>query len=351
MSGFRPSEIPTIGETSLPWFDPDWPWNLGCVARFVPTFFKFSRMMGLTDRPIIEIDFSKVSAVAMRTGCIGLLWEDCEPQQVLINLENQWFVLVRHISEIEVRKFFDGKADASDEIAWALRNELPCQTYVQLGIEGDRSERVIASNGYEECDLIVFNPRSEPYKKQWFSDSVRKMIAESDRFSVHCFKGDHAVRNAVDILASWGFVQSKHWPTITSRFPELNEFNAYLIHQYQLYPDGSHPLHEVSTKAPQQADSDGVDDPSDVILNKALFKVDREILEAMIELGADETYPRTQEEIIKTAIGKGSCKRKFDRLKRLDLVRSTRGRGAGMYLTPLGKTVALKIKSQNQVAP
>jgi hypothetical protein len=359
MSGFSPAEIPILGDQSLPWFDPDWPWNLGRVAPFAPSYSSvlsvrpdYSVMMGLFDRPVIEVDFSKVSAVAMRTGCGELLWEHCEPQQVLIRFENQWLVLVRHISEIEVHKFFDGKADGPNEISWALRNELPCQTYVQLGAEGDRSERVIASTNYDgECKLVVFNPRSEPYKKEWFCDGVRKMIAKSDRFSVHCFKGDYAIRNAVDFLASWGFVQSKHWPTITSQFPELNEFNAYLIHECQLYPDGSHPLHGVPTQAPQRADSDGVDDPSDTILNEALFKVDREILEAMLELGVDETNPRTQEEIIKTAVGKGTWKKKFGRLKRLDLVRSTRGQGGGMYLTPLGKTVALKIKIQNQVAP
>jgi hypothetical protein len=267
MNGFRPSEIPTIGEPSLPWFDPDWPWNLGRVAPFAPSYSSvlsvrpdYSVMMGLFDRPVIEIDFAKVSVVAMRTGCGGLLWEHCEPQQVLIRFENQWLVLVRHISEIEVHKFFDGKADASNEISWALRNELPSQTYVQLGAEGDRSERVIASTNYDgECKLVVFNPRSEPYRKEWFCDGVRKMIAKSDRFSVLCFKGDYAIRNAVDFLASWGFVQSKHWPTITRRFPELNEFNAYLIHQYQLYPDGSHPLHGVPTQAPQRADNQADD--------------------------------------------------------------------------------------------
>jgi hypothetical protein len=273
MSGFSPAEIPILGDQSLPWFDPDWPWNLGRVAPFAPSYSSvlsvrpdYSVMMGLFDRPVIEIDFSKVSVVAMRTGCGGLLWEHCEPQQVLIRFENQWLVLLRHISEIEVHKFFDGKADALNEISWALRNELPCQTYVQLGAEGDRSERVIASTNYDgECKLVVFNPRSEPYRKEWFCDGVRKTIAKSDRFSMHCFTGDYAIRTAVDFLASWGFVQSKHWPTITRRFPELNEFNAYLIHECQLYPDGSHPLHGVPTQAPQradnQADDDGVIDP------------------------------------------------------------------------------------------
>jgi hypothetical protein len=264
--------------------------------------------------------------------------------------ENQWFVLVRHISEIEVRKFFDGKADASDEIAWALRNELPCQTYVQLGIEGDRSERVIASNGYEECNLIVFNPRSEPYKKQWFSDSVRKMIAESDRFSVHCFKGDHAVRNAVDILASWGFVQSKHWPTITSRFPELNEFNAYLIHQYQLYPDGSHPLHEVSIKAPQQAENRADEDGLGFQLNGTLTENDRSILIAMLDLKADKIQPRVSKEILGAVIFEnevGDSKRAFDNLMSLKLIESKRGPSGGYYLTEQGMAIAKDLKSRS----
>lgn len=271
MSGFSPAEIPILGDKSLPWFDPDWPWNLGRVASFLPCYSPvlsvrpdYSVMMGLFDRPIIEIDFSKISAVAMRTGCRGLLWEHCEPQQVLVKFEDQWIVLVRHISEIEVQNFFCGKPDASNEIAWALRNDLPCQTCVQLGTQGDRSERVIASTNYDdECKLVVFNPRSEPYKKEWFSDGARQMNAELDKFSVHCFKGDYAARNAVDILASWGFVQSKHWPTITHQFPELNELQDYLIFLDYLYPDGSHPLHgEISEASKQPSivrNGDGID--------------------------------------------------------------------------------------------
>jgi hypothetical protein len=269
MSGFSPSEIPILGDKSLTWFDPDWPWNLGRVASFLPCYSPvlsvrpdYSVMRELFDRPIIEIDFSKVSAVAMRTGCSGLLWEHCEPQQVLVKLENQWLVLIRHISEIEVQKFFCGKPDASNEIAWALRKELPYQTCVQLGAQGDRTERVIASTNYDgKCNLMVFNPRSEPYKKEWFSDFVRKMIADSKEFSVHCFKGDYAVRNAVDTLALWGFVQSKYWPTITHQFPELNELQDYLILLDYLYPNGSHPLHGKTSEVAKQ--SGGADNQAD----------------------------------------------------------------------------------------
>jgi len=357
MSGFSPAEIPILGDQSLPWFDPDWPWNLGRVAPFAPSYSSvlsvrpdYSVMMGLFDRPVIEIDFSKVSAVAMRTGCGGLLWEHCEPQQVLIRFENQWLVLVRHISEIEVHKFFDGKADALNEISWALRNELPCQTYVQLGAEGDRSERVSGYTNYEDCHVVVFNPRSEPYRKEWFSDGVRKMITESDRFSVHCFKGDYAIRNAVDFLASWGFVQSKQWPTITSRFPEFNEFNAYLIHQYQLYPDGSHPLHGVPTQAPQRADNQADMNRMGLQLSGTLTENDRSILIAMLDLKADKIHPRAGEEILGAVIFEnevGDSKRAFDNLKSLKLIKSKRGPSGGRYLTEQGMEIAKEIKKRS----
>lgn len=346
MSGFSPAEIPILGDKSLPWFDPDWPWNLGRVASFLPCYSPvlsvrpdYSVMMELFDRPIIEIDFPKVSAVAMRTGCSGLLWEHCEPQQILVKVENQWLVLIRHISEIEVQNFFCGKPDASNEIAWALRNELPCQTYVQLGTQGDRTERVFASTNYDgECNLLVFNPRSEPYKKEWFSDGVRNMIADSKKFSVHCFKGDYAIGRAVDILASWGFVQSKYWPTITSQFPELNELNEYLIHQYQLYPDGSHPLHSKTSEVSMHPSS--ADDGDRIESDGPLTPNDRCIVQAMHELGATIANPQTAATIIKVALNKGDEKRAFVRLKLYGYIDAKGGKNGGYWLTAKGVILA-----------
>lgn len=346
MSGFSPAEIPILGDKSLPWFDPDWPWNLGRVASFLPCYSPvlsvrpdYSVMMELFDRPIIEIDFSKVSAVAMRTGCSGLLWEHCEPQQVLVKLENQWLVLIRHISEIEVQKFFCGKPDASNEIAWALRNELPCQTGVQLGTQGDRSERVFASTNYDgECNLLVFNPRSEPYKKEWFSVGVSKMIADSKGFSVHCFKGDYAIGRAVDILASWGFVQSKYWPTITRQFPELNELQDYLIYLDCLYPDGSHPLHGIISNALKQ--SGGADDVDEFGLGGPLTENDRCIIQAMFDLGATIDNPQSAAVILRSALAQGNNKREFVRLKTYGIVDAKDGRGGGYWLTAKGMILA-----------
>jgi hypothetical protein len=347
MSGFSPAEIPILGDKSLPWFDPDWPWNLGRVASFLPCYSPvlsvrpdYSVMMGLFDRPIIEIDFSKVSAVAMRTGCSGLLWEHCEPQQVLVKHENQWLVLIRHISEIEVRKFFCGTPDASNEIAWALRNELPYQTCVQLGTQGDRTERVFASTNYDgECNLLVFNPRSVPYKKEWFSDGVRKMIADSKGFSVHCFKGDYAIGRAVDILASWGFVQSKYWPTITRQFPELNELQDYLIYLDYLYPDGLHPLHGKTSNVLKQ--SGGADEADGFGLDGPLSNNDRCILQFMYTQKIDSISPMPSAEILKGALYIGNDKEAFDNLRKLGLVDARTN--VGRWLTDKGRSVAKEV--------
>ncbi|MFN6305210.1 MAG: hypothetical protein ACK42H_23715, partial [Planctomycetota bacterium] len=100
-------------------------------------------------RPIIEIDFSKVSAVAMWAGSKAIIWDDCKPQKILVQFENQWLVLVRHISEMEVQEYFNGNLENSDCF---VREGLPYPNYVHLGLVGDRSERVIASTNYDdEC--------------------------------------------------------------------------------------------------------------------------------------------------------------------------------------------------------
>lgn len=238
MNGFRPSEIPILGDVNLPWYDPDWPWNLGRVARFDPPYSPI-RSIG-PERPILEIDFSKSSAVAMWAGRRDLMWEHCEPQQVLVKFENRWLVLSRHISEMEVVDFFKGDVDESN---YASRSGLPYATYFDLGTEGYQSEFVYASSNGERCKLTVFNPRAEPFKTEWVSDKVKSMIAECDRCDIDCFTGDMAIVKVVQFLAAWGFVQSKHWPAITCRFPALDEFREYLIYLNELYPDGSHPLH------------------------------------------------------------------------------------------------------------
>lgn len=225
MSGFSPAEIPILGDKSLPWFDPDWPWNLGRVASFFPCYsINLNTNPGLIrylekefQRPIIEVDFSKVSAVAMWAGSKAIIWDDCEPQQILVRYENQWLVLLRHISELEVREYFNGDIENSDCV---VREGLPYPNYVHLGFDEDRSER-----------------------------------GKSPK--------DYAVRNAVNELAYRGFVQSRYWPTITSQFPEFDELREYLISLGYLYPDGSHPLHgetsEVSKQPSIVRNGDGID--------------------------------------------------------------------------------------------
>lgn len=225
MSGFSPAEIPILGDKSLPWFDPDWPWNLGRVASFIPCYSmnlntnpSLIRYLKKKDqRPILEIDFSRVTAVAMWAGSKAIIWDDCEPQQILVRIENQWLVLLRHISEMEVQEYFNGDIEKSDCF---VREGLPYPSYVHLGLDEDRSKQ-----------------------------------GKSPK--------DYAVRNAVNELAHRGFVQSKYWPTITGHFPEFDELRDYLISQGYLYPDGSHPLHGETSKVSKQSsivrNGDGID--------------------------------------------------------------------------------------------
>lgn len=266
MSGFSPAEIPILGDKSLPWFDPDWPWNLGRVASFLPCYSTnlntnpelLRWLMKENPRPIVKIDFSKVSAVAMWAGSKAIIWDDCEPQQILVRFENQWLVLLRHFSEIEVLDYFGGDVEARNQ---SVRGGLPYPSYVHLGPVGDRSERVISSTDCDECKLIVFNPVAEPFDPGGVSRGVKNLIEQSERVSVKCFAGDNSAKNVVHELAERGFVQSKYWPKITSQFPELNELQDYLIFLDYLYPNGSHPLHGKTFEVAKQ--SSGADNRAD----------------------------------------------------------------------------------------
>lgn len=349
MSGFSPAEIPILGDKSLPWFDPDWPWNLGRVASFFPCYSFNSntdpRVLELLfkqrPRPIIEIDFSKVSAVAMWAGSKAIIWDDCEPQQILVRFENQWLVLLRHISELEVREYFNGDIENSDCV---VREGLPYPNYVHLGSVGDRSERVDVSTDYDECKVIVFNPVAEPFNLDGVSDQVKSLIEQSDRVSVECFAGDYAVRNAVNELAHRGFVQSKYWPTITSQFPEFDEFNDYLIRHNILYPDGSHPLHGKTSEVSMHPSS--ADDGDRIESDGPLTPNDRCIVQAMHELGATIANPQSAETIIKAALDAGDEKRAFVRLKLYKFVDAKGGRGGGYWLTAKGVVLAEELQKR-----
>lgn len=342
MSGFSPDEISILGEKSPPWFDPDWPWNLGRVARFCP--YIENPLLTTPNKfpyPIIEIDFSKGEAVAMWGGCKMEHWEPGhpKPQQILVRYERQWLVLVRICFEISEKKAVYYSGGDWDKTNKAKKFDKVLYQYAILGAEGDRSERVFASTDGQECKVIVFNPAVEPFDIETLSDEVRNLVQQSDRFSVKCFAGECAVKNAVDHLAYWGFVQSKYWPAITSRFPELNELQDYLISLDYLYPDGSHPLHGKTSNVLKQ--SSGSDDADGLGLGGPLSNNDRSILQFMYTQKIDAISPMPSADILKGALYIGNDKDAFDNLRELELVDARTN--VGRWLTDKGWAVAKEV--------
>ena len=254
MKGFTPSDIPTLGDTSLPWYDKNWPWNLGRVATFAPSYSFYQTapmnedlllaLSGGEPIELLDIDFSKVSPIAMWAGRGERLWEHCEPQQLLVRFDGRWLVLCRHITEYEVSRFFFGDSDATND---AVRDGVPYQKYVDLGREGHREEYVYGEiNADSEATILVFNPNVEPSEITLKSLQKRRggWLNKVDHATIHCFKGDFVLKRVVEFLATFGVVQSKHWPIILEMVPALREFQDYLIYANELWPDGTHPLNQ-----------------------------------------------------------------------------------------------------------
>lgn len=342
MAGFLPSEIPIRGDQSLPWFDPSWPWCLERLSRFA--------LNSIFTKDPIDIDFSKVSAVAMWTGRREIQWEHCEPQQILVKHENTWLILMRHITEMELLRIFDNDIEQVNRIG---QDGWPSQRYAVVGMQGDNSELVRASNrqddkGEIDCEVVVFNSRDETTQAERVSHGIKTMIDGAENTVWRFFNGDYSVAIAAEILASWGFVQSEHWPTIVSRFPEFAEASEYLIYLNVLYPDGSHPLHNrPSINLLQTASNVTNTDGDGSELDGPLTDNDRCILAAMLELNADQLHPRSKQDILSVATYSGSDdKRAFNRLKRMKLVIGKTGPSGGMYLTNKGKQIASDVSNR-----
>ena len=335
MAGFLPSEIPIRGDQSLPWFDPNWPWYLERLSRFaLNSIFTYDP---------IDIDFSKVSAVAMWAGRREIHWEHCEPQQILVKHENTWLILMRHITEMELLRYFDNDIEQVNSIG---QYRWPTQRYVSVGMQGEKSEFVRASNrqndkGEYECEVVVFNSRDETTQAERVSQGIKTMIDGAENTVWRFFNGDYSVAIAAEILANWGFVQSEHWPTIVSRFPEFAEASDYLIYLNILYPDGSHPLHNrPSIKFPQTASNVTNTDGEEIDFNGTLTDNDRRILVYMMRENINHIRPVPSLDILCGALSRGDEKRAFNNLRDKGLVDAKIGAGGGRFLTSRGTAVA-----------
>ena len=212
-------EFPIVGDTALPWFDPDWPWNGPRLQRFID--YGFYR--GATQANHVDVDFQFVTPVAMFAGADGDCWDECVNQQILILNEKRWQILSRAPTRSELLKRFD-----TDEVDYVWTNHRPYPTVFEIGAEGLTQKVAIT---------------------QWGGDDSERVIR---------FDGDQAVRQVVDTLAGWGVVSSRYWPTLLTQFPQFQQCEKYLAELGVLWSDSPHPLHQSGMSPKQVAPTPGI---------------------------------------------------------------------------------------------
>lgn len=198
-------DLPISGDTGLPWYDPEWPWNGPSVQRFLETGMN----RGILETNVVDVDFELVIPVAVFAGADGDCWDDCTNQCILIRNASRWQVLTRPPKRSELLKWFD-----KDEVdyVWARQRPKP----------------------------IIFDYGEEGNIRKWVMHDYRGVIR---------FEGDQTIRQVVDTLVGWGFVTSKYWPRLLETFPQFQQCETYLSEIGALWSDGSHPLHQSAATA------------------------------------------------------------------------------------------------------
>lgn len=205
MSLSQSFDLPVVGDTTLPWFDADWPWNGTRVQRFID-----ANTLIPGDKPkFIDIDFAVVSPVAMFAGKDGDYWDDCTTQMLMVRNNGSWQIATRAPLRSELLRRFD-----KDEVEYVWEKQRPFPVVFNLGLEG------------------LFGKTAFTY---WNDD---------DNECVVRFDGDQTLRQVADSLAGWGVVSSRQWPLICDQFPQLASCESYLEDLGLLWPSGAHPLHQ-----------------------------------------------------------------------------------------------------------
>jgi hypothetical protein len=192
------SGVPLLGNVDCPWFDPNWPFVGNLDRRWAS---------GSVIHPeLTRLSLSEVMPVAMFAGWMAPNWKvdgHAIPQQMLGTVGDQWLILIGCLPNDSFRP------DAP--VGWINSEErmLDCGT-----------------EGHEETLSGYWCEGDEKFEYQFF--------------------GDTALAIACDWLAEYGFVQSKYWPVLVQKNPQLRKMVQYLVAQRVLFPDGTHPSHSDS---------------------------------------------------------------------------------------------------------
>lgn len=199
-------DIPIIGDTKLPWFDADWPWNGSRVQRFIDA----STLAPNATPNFIDVDFSAVETVAMHAGQDGNSWDDCCTQMLMFRDDKSWRIVTRAPLRSELLLRFN-----KDDVDYVFEKQRPFPVIFNLGLEGDFGKSAFTYWNDNESECVI-------------------------RFS-----GDQTIRQVVDSLAGWGIVSSRLWLGILAKFPQLSICESYLEDLGCLWPSGAHPLHQI----------------------------------------------------------------------------------------------------------
>ena len=193
-------QVEWVGDSNLPWFDRQWPRN-------GPRDFRF----GYNEDDFIDLENFRPAAGYTGTKVLSGEGTLSNVQQLLgIYEKDEWVVLNNSATNGQLILDFYRETHIPEYGS----EELVSAGFRSLGKEGSMIDREV---GY--VDRI---------------DSKKTLQ----------YKGDETLRNVVELLIGWGWVESPHWPELVSQFPQLASMTGYLIQRRILDTEGTHPSHK-----------------------------------------------------------------------------------------------------------
>jgi hypothetical protein len=279
------------GDTSLPWFDPKWPYNgprlqryegrtkpidmeeLIPVAGFAGSGLTHGELvLGPGETSPFKLKYVKRqrSRIKCKTESTFHLSDRMLPsvQKLLAVLDREWIIISNCAS---AKLFIPYMAGHLVNLNFE-DNEEVTRAFTRIGKEG-----LLVDKQVDYIDL----------------DGNKKLIR---------FEGDETLRRVVELLNNWGWMESPNWPTIVGNFPQLNTMNDYLLRRKLLYASGV-PAEKNNTNfqsgnnpdiplAPQY--HDGVDRETESFrwLGELYYDLSDEVLKVLEELVKNNTQGR-----------------------------------------------------------
>lgn len=227
IKGLQHASIPSVmweGDTSLPWFDPRWPYGGprlqcydGCadpidvkslipVAGFAGSGLTHGELvLGPEIQSPLELKYrrSESNHITCMNESTFHLSDRMLPsvQKLLAVFDGEWIIISNRAYAKQFIPYVSGRlVNLNFE-----ENEELIRTITWIGEEG-----LLVDKQVDYIDL----------------DGTKRLIE---------FQGDETLRRVVELLNNWGWMESPNWPTLVGNFPQLNTMNDYLLRRKLLY--------------------------------------------------------------------------------------------------------------------